>query len=36
LDHHRLMTERAKQRDKALPAGGRDICEHLKPGKASR
>lgn len=36
LEHHRLMAERAKQRGMALPAGGRDICEHLEPGKASR
>lgn len=32
--HHQLMEERAKQRAMALSEGGRDICEHLKPGKA--
>ncbi|MDO8989823.1 MAG: hypothetical protein Q7U91_09335 [Sideroxyarcus sp.] len=36
LDHHRLMEARAKQRGVALPAGGRDICEYLKPGADSR
>jgi hypothetical protein len=26
-----LMEERARQRGLALPGGGHDICEHLKP-----
>ena len=34
LSHHQLMEERTRQRGMALPGGGRDICEHLKPGKA--
>lgn len=34
--HHQLMEERARQRGMALPAGGRDACEHLKPGRNSR
>ncbi|WP_265944874.1 hypothetical protein [Dechloromonas sp. A34] len=33
LGHHRLMEERARQREVALPGGGRDICAHLAPGK---
>jgi hypothetical protein len=36
LEHHQLMEERAQQRGMALPAGRRDICEHLQPGKAAR
>lgn len=36
LSHHQLMEERAKQHGMALSGGGRDICEHLKPGKAPR
>ena len=36
VSHHRLMEERARQRGMELPRGERDICEHLKPGKASR
>lgn len=35
LEHHQLMEERARQRGVALPGGGRDICDHLKPGKAT-
>ncbi len=31
VTHHRLMEERAKQRNMALPEGGRDFCAHLKP-----
>ena len=30
-EHHRLMEQRANERGSALPSGGRDICEHLKP-----
>jgi len=30
-EHHRLMEQRAKGKGSALPSGGRDICEHLKP-----
>lgn len=30
-EHHRLMQARARDRGLAMPAGGRDICEHLKP-----
>jgi len=33
LSHHQLMEERARQRGMALPGGGQDICEHLKPAK---
>lgn len=33
VGHHQLMEERARQRGKALPGGGQDICEHLKPAK---
>lgn len=29
--HHKLMEERARERGVAVPAGGRDICGHLKP-----
>jgi hypothetical protein len=29
--HHNLMEERARERGLAVPAGGRDICGHLKP-----
>lgn len=32
VSHHQLMEERARQRGMALPGGGQDICEHLKPG----
>jgi len=32
-EHHRLMEQRAKEKGSALPSGGRDICEHLKPAK---
>ncbi|MER2538324.1 MAG: hypothetical protein ABTQ26_03685 [Azonexus sp.] len=31
VGHHQLMEERASQRGLALPGGGHDICEHLKP-----
>jgi hypothetical protein len=31
VTHHRLMEDRAKQRDVALPGEGRDFCAHLKP-----
>jgi hypothetical protein len=31
LEHHRQMEQRAKEKGSALPSGGRDICEHLKP-----
>ena len=34
VTHHRLMEERAKQRDVALPGGGRDFCAHLKAAPA--
>lgn len=30
-EHHRLMEQRAKEQGSAMPSGGRDICEHLKP-----
>lgn len=30
-EHHRQMEQRAKDRGKALPETGRDICAHLKP-----
>lgn len=30
-EHHRLMEQRAKEQGLAMPSGGRDICEHLKP-----
>jgi len=33
VSHHQLMEERARQRGRALPGGGQDICEHLKPAK---
>ncbi len=33
VSHHQLMEERARQRGMALPSGGQDICEHLKPAK---
>lgn len=33
VSHHQLIEERARQRGKALPGGGQDICEHLKPAK---
>lgn len=36
VSHHLLMEERARQRNLALPGGGRDFCEHLKRGKDSR
>lgn len=35
-EHHQLMEERARQRDMALPGGGRDICGHLKSGQSAR
>lgn len=31
LAHHQQMVERARQQGVALPQGGRDICERLKP-----
>lgn len=34
--HHRMMEERARKRGMELPVGGRDICEHLKPGTVTR
>lgn len=34
--HHQLMEERARQRGMALPGGGRDICERLKPDQRAR
>ncbi|NJD05037.1 MAG: hypothetical protein FIA97_00880 [Methylococcaceae bacterium] len=34
--HHQLMEERARQRNLALPGGGRDFCEHLKRGRDFR
>lgn len=36
VGHHQLMEERARQRDMALPRGGRDICEHLRPLEDTR
>ena len=30
-EHHLLMEQRAKEQGLAMPSGGRDICEHLKP-----
>ena len=30
-EHHREMEQRARARGSALPSGGRDICDHLKP-----
>ncbi|WP_205629902.1 hypothetical protein [Dechloromonas denitrificans] len=32
--HHRLMLERAAGQGRQLSAGGRDICEHLRPAAA--
>jgi hypothetical protein len=34
--HHQLMEERSRARGRALPQGGRDICEHLQPASDSR
>jgi len=33
LAHHRLMEQRAKDRDLPMPAGRRDICDHLKAAR---
>ena len=33
--HHDLMAERARQRGLTLPDGGRDFCDHLRPGQGS-
>jgi hypothetical protein len=30
-----LLEERARQRGVALPGGGKDVCAHLKNGKAT-
>ena len=35
VSHHQLMEERARQRGVALPGGGKDVCAHLKDGKAT-
>ena len=35
VSHHQLMEERARQRGVALPGGGKDVCAHLKNGKAT-
>ena len=32
-EHHRQMQQRARERNSALPSGGRDICEHLRPAR---
>ncbi len=31
IAHHRLMEERAEQRDLPAPGGAHDFCEHLRP-----
>lgn len=31
VNHHRLMQERATERNMVLPGPGRDFCTHLKP-----
>ncbi|WP_234827037.1 hypothetical protein [Rhodopseudomonas palustris] len=31
-EHHALMVQRARERGLDLPGGGRDFCDHLKPG----
>jgi len=34
VSHHQLMEERARLRGVSLPGGGKDVCAHLKTGKA--